>query len=153
MTVCSERPPGLWLPAGADPERVVVTGQPRFDFYAKAADERPPGAAVERPPTVLFLSYLVDAYHPSEGGGEPAWAQMHRETEEGLWELARRGWRVVVKPHPQQDFEADRRRIRAEVGDLLDRGVHLTRPGEDLRPLLVGADVIVGFQTTGLFEA
>src|SRR3954453_6781783 len=41
MTVCSERHREFWLRAGADPERVVFTGQPRFDFYATAADERP----------------------------------------------------------------------------------------------------------------
>ena len=149
MTMCSERHREYSLRTGVLDERIAVTGQPRFDFYARP--ERWPARPAGAPPSVLFLSYLAGLYHVE--GEEPAWAQMHRETEEGLWELARRGWQVVIKPHPQQDFEADRRRIRAEVGDLLDSTVHLTQPTDDMRPLLASADVLVGFQTTGLFEA
>jgi hypothetical protein len=145
MTVCSERHREFWLRTGAPPERVVVTGQPRFDFYAQ-----PPAGAGGADPTVLFLSYLVDAYHPNEG--EPAWERLHRETELGLWELARRGWRVQIKPHPQQPFDAERRRLAAAAGDLRDR-VELVDPGADIRPLITGADVVVGFQTTALIEA
>jgi hypothetical protein len=148
MTMCSERHREYTLRTGADPELIAVTGQPRFDFYRHP--ERWPQRAGDAP-TVLFLSYLSGLYHVE--GDEPRWAEMHRETEAGLWELARRGWRVVIKPHPQQDWHADRRRIGAEVGELLDRQVVLAQPTDDMRPLLVTSDVVVGFQTTGLYEA
>ena len=37
MTVCSERHKEFWVRAGGDPERITVTGQPRFDVYAPAS--------------------------------------------------------------------------------------------------------------------
>ena len=70
-----------------------------------------------------------------------------------MWELARRGWRVLVKPHPQQPWQAARRRIRRQVGDLLGRSVFLVDPLADARELIAGSDVIVGFQSTALIEA
>ena len=81
------------------------------------------------------------------------WEKLHQETEDQLWELARRGWRVLVKPHPQQPWQAARRRIRRQVGDLLGRQVFLVDPLADARRLIAGSDVIVGFQSTALIEA
>ncbi|MEA2425850.1 MAG: hypothetical protein QOH13_2260, partial [Thermoleophilaceae bacterium] len=153
MTVCSARHRDFWLRAGADPERVVVTGQPRFDFYAKAGTRPQLDYGDPSQPTVLFFSYMADAYHPSEGTGDPAWARLHHETESQLWELARRGWRVLVKPHPQQGFKEERNRITRELGSLVGKQVFLIYPREDARRLIAGSDVVVGFQTTALFEA
>lgn len=133
MTVCSERHKQFWVRAGARPESITVTGQPRFDFYSHAV----PGPVGR---TVLFFSYHLDAYHPEEGAA-PVWQAMHRETEEALAELAREGWRVLVKPHPQQPRP-----------DLLP-GLELLPAGADTRELILHADVVVGFQTTALFEA
>jgi hypothetical protein len=153
MTVCSERHRAFWLRAGADPSRVTVTGQPRFDFYVQPSrwpESLPYG---DHGPVVLFFSYQFDSYHPSEGAGEPVWARLHRETEQALWELAARGWRVLIKPHPQQDFSGERARIANEVGSLVGRRIFLVPPGADTRRLIVGSDVVVGFQTTALLES
>jgi hypothetical protein len=151
MTMCSDRHRTYSLRTGVPDGLIAVTGQPRFDYYAHPErwPERFPLG--ESGPAVLFLSYMSGLYHVE--GEEPEWAEMHRETEAGLWELARRGWRVVIKPHPQQDFRRDRDRIRHEVADLYGRSVFLTRPTDDVRPLLVKADVLVGFQSTALYEA
>src|SRR5205823_1120294 len=92
MTVCSERHRSFWLRAGADPERVIVTGQPRFDFYAGIGPERVEAGYGDEGPVALFFSYQVDAYHPSEGAGRPVWGELHRQTEQGLRALAERGW-------------------------------------------------------------
>lgn len=151
MTVCSERHRQFWIRAGAEPDKVVVTGQPRFDIYSKA-DEPAAGRASGDAPTVLFLSYAVDAYHPGEGRGTSAWDQLHRQTEEGLHELARRGWRVLVKPHPQQDLEAVGQ-WQARAGELWGGRIVLVDPDTDARKLILAADVVVGFQTTALLEA
>ena len=150
MTVCSERHRQFQLRAGAVPERVTVTGQPRFDFYARP--EEWPTRVADGRPVVLFFSYLIDAYHPAEGTGRQVWADLHRRTELGLWELARKGWRVLVKPHPQQNFRSERTRIAKEVGVLLDRDVFLVRADEDARRLIVTSNVVVGFQSTALLE-
>lgn len=142
MTVCSERHREFWLRAGGDAERIVVTGQPRFDVYVggvRAPEER----------TVLFLSYMPDAYHPTDGQGLPYWRDLHRETEDGLWELARRGWQVVVKPHPQQVWRDERRRLER----VAPPGVVLADPEDDVRELILRAAVVVGFQTTAMLEA
>jgi len=103
-------------------------------------------------PSVLFLSYAVDAYHPGEGQGGGAWSALHIETEQGLYELARRGWRVLIKPHPQQPVESVRQ-WRRRAGDLWEKQVFLVNPEADVRRLIVAADVIVGFQSTALLEA
>lgn len=153
MTVCGERLKDFWVRAGADPAKVSVVGQPRFDLYRHP--ERWPDdlGYGEGGPIALFLSYHVDHHHPSEGQGIPVWATLHQQTEDELWKLARSGWRVLVKPHPQQPWQAERRRIRREVGDLLGRSVHLVDPMADARKLIVGCDVLVGFQSTAMIEA
>ena len=137
MTVCSERHKEFWVRAGGDPDRITVTGQPRFDVYAQP-EPRPRGDE----PVALFFSYAADSYHPSEGVGESVWAQLHRETEEGLARLAGSGWTVLVKPHPQQDVS----------GLELGAGLSLVDPQADARPLIARADVAIGFQTTALLE-
>ncbi|MGA9315373.1 MAG: hypothetical protein WBV77_12165 [Solirubrobacteraceae bacterium] len=150
MTVCSERHKRFWVCAGGAPDRIVVTGQPRFDFYRRPS-EWPAEVPIGRGgPSVLFLSYSVDAYHPCRERG--SWSALHRRTEQGLNELARRGWRVLIKPHPQQSVEL-LHEWRRRAGDLWDRRVFLVDPQADVRPLVVAADVTVGFQSTALLEA
>ena len=156
MTVCSEHHKQFWLRAGGHAAAITVTGQPRFDLFAHP--ERWPrhvGYGTTGP-VVLFLSYFVDAYHPSEGSGEPAWLRMHHRTEEALWELAREGWRVLVKPHPQQGHAAAREmesRFRRTVGPLAGERVFVVDPLADVRSLIVTSDVTVGFQSTAMLEA
>lgn len=152
MTVCSERHKRFWVRAGCAAERIVVTGQPRFDFY-----EDPSSLAADRLPgdggySVLFLSYALDAYDPGEGGGARGWDTLHLQTETGLYELARRGWRVIIKPHPQQPLDVQRQ-WRRNAGELWGRRVFMVEPQADVRPLILAADVTVGFQSTALLEA
>ena len=148
MTVCSERQREFWLRAGADPSTISVTGQPRFDFYVK---QTAPGAG-PADPRVLFLSYAVDAYHPEEGGRANPWLELHRQTEQGLEQLARDGWRVLIKPHPQQSIEVVQA-WRERSPHLWEDRISLVDPDADARKLIVSSDVIVGFQTTALLEA
>jgi hypothetical protein len=152
MTVCSERHKRFWVRAGGAAERIVVTGQPRFDYYQRPAAWPSAVPYAGDGHTVLFLSYASDAYHPGDGSGAGAWDGLRRQTEEGLHELARRGWRVLVKPHPQQPAESERD-WRRRVGDLLGRQVFLVDAHADVRRLIVTADVTVGFQSTALLEA
>jgi hypothetical protein len=153
MTVCGERLKEFWIRAGGDAAAISVIGQPRFGFYRHP--ERWPQSLGYggSGPTALFFSYHVDHHHPTEGQGIPVWETLHEETEAELWELARRGWRILVKPHPQQPWQAERRRIRRQVGDLLDRQAFLVDPLADARKLITGSDVVVGFQSTALIEA
>lgn len=153
MTVCSERSRTFYERSGATPGDVVVTGQPRFDYYAQREGWPSSPPYGEDGPAVLFFSYMTDAYHPDAGRGKAVWADLHRETEEGLFDLARRGWRVLIKPHPQQEFASERRRLKSEAKDLLGRSVFLVPALADTRPLVAGSDVIVGFQTTALIES
>jgi hypothetical protein len=152
MTVCSERHKQFWLRTGADPAKVEVTGQPRFDLYLQPNRSQVAAQSSGDGPTVLFLSYAADAYHPDEGMGGSAWELLHRQTETGLHELARRGWRVLIKPHPQQGLAAVRG-WRERAGELWDRRILLVEPGADTRKLILAADVVVGFQSTALLEA
>jgi hypothetical protein len=153
MTVCSERHRQFWLRAGGDPRRILVTGQPRFDYYKRPwlwPRQVPFGAAGE--PSVLFLSYAVDAYHPEEGTGRPPWLELHRQTEDALTVLAGSGWRVLVKPHPQQAaVSIDQWQARAS--DLWGRRLFAVPAHSDVRPLIAAADAVVGFQSTAMLEA
>lgn len=139
MTVCSERHREFWLRAGTDPGKVAVTGQPRFDVYA---DKRV--RLEKRPKSILFLSYDDSAYLPSDIGVEfdGSWRELRLETEQVISEFARE-WNVVVKEHPQQgvaETNLDSRVVRA------DRYA-------DTRDLIRGCDVVIGFQTTAIYEA
>ena len=152
MTVCSERHKQFWVRAGGRGDRIAVTGQPRFDFYRHSSDWPADVPFGEGGPSVLFLSYAADAYHPDEGRGAGTWSALHRQTEQGLHELARRGWRVLIKPHPQQSVESVRE-WQQRAGDLWGRRLFLVDAQADARPLLVAADVTVGFQSTALLES
>lgn len=139
MTVCSERQRQFWVNAGTHAELITVTGQPRFDVYADAAPAR------TSRPTILYFSYDDVAYLPSDTGVpyDGSWAELRRETEECLAELARSGWQIVAKRHPQQPAGHD------WLGPQVERAPQ----GADTRHLILAADVVVGFQTTALFEA
>lgn len=153
MTVCSERHREYWERAGASRKQMTVTGQPRFDFYAQTPRERLPYGSDG--PIILFFSYLPDFYQVGMVGseGKPIWHDLLERTEEELWRLAGEGYRVLVKPHPLQPFPAEERRIRDRVGSLYGTKVFAVDGALDVRRLIAGSDVAVGFQSTVIIEA
>lgn len=153
MTVCSERHREYWERSGAPRERMTVTGQPRFDFYADLPHEPLPYG--DDGPIILFFSYLPDFYHPGMVGSESTaiWQDLLDRTEEELWGLAAEGYRVLVKPHPLQPFRVEERRIRAHVGALYGTKVFVLDGALDVRRLIAGSDIAVGFQSTVMIEA
>lgn len=149
MTVNSVRQREFWLRADAEPERIEITGQPRFDFYA---DVTPPP---ERR-TVLFLSYELDAYEPGVGGGmgRLTWKPLRDETEAVLFKLAREGViDLVVKLHPQQTRSGELERLGAAAESLWGGAITVADPEADTRYLIRDASAVVGFQTTAMYEA
>jgi hypothetical protein len=151
MTVCSERHRQFWLRAGAPPERIEVTGQPRFDVYASPAPRR---TGPRR--RVLFLGYQLDAYVPGvgQGAGLTTWGPLRDETEAVLLEAARSGsCEVLVKCHPQQDHRVERARWERASGATWGRTVVMADVDADTRQLILDSDLVVGFQTTALYEA
>jgi hypothetical protein len=151
MTVCSERQREFWTRAGADPDRVEVTGQPRFDIYASSAKAH--RSSLQR---VLFLTYALDAYVPGAGRGKGlrTWKPLRDATEAALLDQVRAGkCEVVVKCHPQQDRRAEVGRLSRLAGPAWRRGVSIADQDADTRELIIAADVVVGFQTTALYEA
>jgi hypothetical protein len=142
MTVCSERHKRFWVTSGADPARIDVTGQPRFDLYASSPKTGPPERELRR---LLFLSYERSAYLHGAADRAEGWSELHDQTESVLLDAARAGWRVLVKLHPQQDWDDERR--------LLDARIEIAPHDADTRRLILAADAVVGFQTTALYEA
>jgi hypothetical protein len=142
MTVCSERHKEFWLRAGVRSDLVAVTGQPRFDIYASASGHLSSDA--RQPKKILYLSYDDTAYLPSDLGAEfeGSWKAQRHETEKVLEKISSTH-EVTVKKHPQQS-----------VGDnsLGPRVINADRFA-DTRQLIIAADVVVGFQTTALYEA
>jgi hypothetical protein len=152
MTVCSVRHREFWLRAGADGNLVEVTGQPRFDIYASQRSRK----TSSTPRRVLFLNYELDSYVPGvgRGAGLRTWAPLRDATEAVLMDTARGGGHdVVFKCHPQQNWRSEAARISARAGQLWNRGVSVAPVDADTRELIVASDVVVGFQTTALFEA
>ncbi|MEA2460103.1 MAG: hypothetical protein QOH90_280 [Actinomycetota bacterium] len=150
-TVCSQDQRDFWINCGARPEVVEITGQPRFDLHASAP---PPRTGKNR--TILFFSYELDAYVPGTGSGMGwrTWEPLRSATENVLLDLARGGdAKVVIKAHPQQNVIGDTERLRAAAGDTWGRDVVFADLNADARELIRDADVVVGFQTTALFEA
>lgn len=151
MTVCSDRQREFWTRAGANPELIEITGQPRFDVYASSPHGTP--TPLKR---VLFLTYALDAYVPGAGRGDGSntWESLRGETEAELIEQVRTGrCEVIVKCHPQQDHGAEARRLSAVAGSAWKHGLTLADQDADTRELIMAADVVVGFQTTALYEA
>ena len=150
MTVCSERHREFWLRTGADGDRVLVTGQPRFDVYANTAAQ-----TRKQPPQVLFLSYVLDAYVPGvgQGIGLRTWEALRTDTERVLIELAEAGQcRVLVKCHPHQNHRREADRL-GHASASWGENIRIAHPDADTRQLLLDSDVVVGFQTTALYEA
>ena len=149
MTVCSDRQREFWIRAGAESERIEVTGQPRFDVYAASG---PPAASHH----VLFLTYALDAYVPGAGRGKGlrTWESLRNATETSLIDLARDAhYDVVIKCHPQQDRAAEERRLASLAGATWNHNVRLADQDADTRQLILAANTVVGFQTTALYEA
>jgi len=157
MTVCSEKSKDFWVACGAPPDQVLVLGQPRFDVYSARTDVADRsvlgvGASAGRP-TVLFLSYDLDAYaeERSLGAAHRPWERLHQETESVLLDLAGKGvFTLMIKPHPQQNA--------SQLAHLVNRVNHVPNTfilpaGVDTRSLLLSVDTVVGFQTTAIAEA
>jgi hypothetical protein len=151
MTVCSERQREFWIRAGADTDRIAVTGQPRFDVYASTQPSRRSSRR-----RVLFLTYALDAYVPGAGRGKGlrTWEPLRDATEAALLDVVRGGTcEVVIKCHPQQERRVEAERLARLAGPAWGRGVTVADDDADTRDLIIDADVVIGFQTTALYEA
>ena len=142
MTVCSDRHKEFWLRAGAESDLISVTGQPRFDIYKRDVFEGPSKAGMAT--KILYLSYDDSAYLPSDLGSDfdGSWKKQRQETEMVLADISLDS-EVTVKQHPQQSV----------AGDWLGPNVRHADRFADTRKLIVETDVVVGFQTTALYEA
>jgi len=142
MSVCSERHKQFWLKAGTNAHLITVTGQPRFDIYRRQGDSN--AEANHGLPKLLYLSYADDAYLPSDLGVvyTSNWRQQREETEGVIQEFSSK-FSITVKKHPQQ--------LQSE--DWLGSSVTHADRFADTRKLIIESDVVIGFQTTALYEA
>lgn len=166
---------------GGRPDRIWITGQPRFDIYGRRHSPLKPTQSGQRR-HVLFLSYEIDVYMPLEvrqaisrrlrtqlnefdprrdspgrlhSDGIPTWGELRVQTLQALGAAVQRGEiALTVKPHPQmtaEDQELDRKVLKSICGDT--EFVHIEHTRSDTRELIYAADLVVGFQTTALLEA
>jgi hypothetical protein len=147
MLVSSANHATFWINGGVEPSIVDVTGQPRFDIYASPRTESRSAGI----PTVLFLTYDVNAYMPViDRTGMAPWQELRDQTEAVLLKLAgERRARVLIKGHPQP--AEDQTAHLAELSR--HEGIEIADPQADVRHLIRAADVVVGFQTTALLES
>ncbi len=157
MLVCSERHKQFWLNTGANGDNIIVTGQPRFDYYLEPEQSlswNDLGIPIQtETKTILFLSYDVGAYSPEGERTSSLWQEMRSQTESTLLKLASEGYVVLLKPHPQQKNYGEQERLQNFSGTLWNKNFFFLDGELDVRHLIINADIIVGFQTTALFEA
>jgi len=139
-SVCSDRQREFWERAGAPPELIEITGQPRFDFYSQSRST----VRESTKPRLLYLSFDDIAYLPDDHGHASghSWYGFRESVEKTLGCFSHQ-FEIVVKHHPQQvakDF-------------LNPNDVTVMSRESDTRQLILDADLVVGFQTTALFEA
>lgn len=155
MLVSSQNHAQFWINSGVDSSIVDVTGQPRFDLYARPELARPlSDLGIEVPsdrPVVLFLTYDESAYLPViDRTGLAPWQQLRRETEQTLIALAADGKAtVLIKGHPQP--AEDQAQHLAVLGK--EPGIQIVEPQADVRHVICAVDAVVGFQTTALLES
>jgi hypothetical protein len=158
MLVCSDHHKQFWLNAGAEHQKVVVTGQPRFDFYAQTNKRHQRGQSIVFPQNnrkrILFFSYSLGAYS-RDGFLSDTWLQLRSETEKTLIKLAKEGsCHLVIKAHPQQQNISEYSEYLSRIsGNLWGDSVQLISNEVDSRHLILASDAVVGFQTTALIEA
>jgi hypothetical protein len=147
MLVSSANHATFWINGGVEPSIVDVTGQPRFDIYATPPVE----SRTATVPTVLFLTYDVNAYMPViDRTGMAPWQELRDQTEAVLLDVAgQQRARVLIKGHPQP--AEDQTAHLAELGR--HQGIEIADPQADVRHLIRNADAVVGFQTTALLES
>jgi hypothetical protein len=159
MLVCSSRQKQFWLNAGAAENLIHISGQPRFDVYADTDRQKNwqeiGYTFTEHDKVILFFSYDLDAYAPKKDASrqDSTWSELRQQTELALRDLAQEGYHILIKPHPQQRGEDEIRRLKGIMGNLWMTHVHWVDRISDARHLIINADCIVGFQTTGLYEA
>jgi len=155
MAVCSERHKKFWINAGAKPDVIEVTGQPRFDFYVQPQKWKIEEKKGRR--TILFFSYDLKAYIPEDRGKEFSWKKLREQTEQILIEFAKKNSLkvdLIIKPHPQQQGRnAEISFIKAMAGEKAENVRYITNSNVDTRQLIVNSDIIVGFQSTALIES
>lgn len=146
-TLCSERQREFWRKCGADEDKMFVTGQPRFDYYSCNST---PIAEYPHKPKLLYLSFDDNAYLDDVEYSEPglgalesvSWHSLRSEIEEVL-SLYQHRFDITIKHHPQQ-----------RVADVLHgSAIEVAPRNADTRDLISRADVVVGFQTTAIFES
>lgn len=155
MLVSSEHHRRFWINAGTAPEIITVTGQPRFDIYRqperwKSWDQL--GVSLEPGRrNILFFTYDLSAYLPYiVRDGMIPWKQLREETEAALVALAReKNFNVLIKPHPQPGEDQTDHLLALAANPH----VYLLDSKGDTRQYIVNSDVVVGFQTTAMFEA
>ncbi len=140
MTVCSEHHKDFWIAAGSDSNLIVVTGQPRFDFYLNAE----PNGFNCNPQHILYLSFDDVAYLPADSGysSSDSWRDFRRELEIVISKFTDK-FEIIAKRHPQQ-MSSD---------SWLGNDVITAAPDQDTRLLVLESDIVIGFQTTTVYEA
>jgi hypothetical protein len=91
-------------------------------------------------PKLLYLSFDDRAYIPPSTSF--TWESFRQDLESVIAANSDR-WDVTVKRHPQQ----------TDSRDWLGKNVMRADPLADTRDLISNSDVIIGFQTTALYEA
>ncbi len=151
LYVWSERQRVFWNRIGVSNENISVIGQPRSDlFYCEATNEV--DALFPRSqPTIVFFTYMHDAYIPIELATAEGltWTVMRDETHEEVSRLAQQfpNYNFVVKAHPQQP---DRQLLK----DRYERDNLRVVGGSSIaNELIQRSTLIIAFQTTAVIEA
>jgi hypothetical protein len=129
---------------GADPARIVITGQPAFDKSRAPSPDRARAYATQATGWRQARPYLVVATTWDQldlaGGalGQEARADHAHQVVDLVQRLAAARYDLIVKPHPSEPVGS------YTAGD----GTFIAPPGAELDPLLVGSEGLIAAGST-----
>jgi hypothetical protein len=141
----------VFLSQGVPPEKIVVTGNPRYDRLAGATDHEISafrerfGVPPENRTVVLASSYFLDVHENNlaETG------RLLRSMKKAMFSAvaAVPGVSLIVKPHPLENVAETRALVAGHSR------ISFAEPGEDIRALASVCDAFFTFGSTATLDA
>ena len=149
---------GFFQACGVPPERIRVTGEPKFDYWSHpevwpSRQQIHPALRDDRI-LILYFAFQPQAFLQHRFPGESRdWGPLRKEQEQVLEDIATRypqQVQIVYKSGHVQDLDPHFHQRIQQNGPsnlMFIDGKHLAQP------LIVNSDIIVGFQSTATIEA
>lgn len=150
IAVWGEHDRELLVQNGVLESRIVITGQPRFEVAARADEARMVRQALHLPADHKLILWATTPYVSRLAYDFPERNQRYLEALLHILS-SEKDWRLLIKLHPVDQRPLYERLLRKSAAQLRGR-VRLYQQ-EDIQELLIGADVLLAWNTSVIQEA